>query len=128
MPSVAFTLNGRQVTTEFDDGEHLLEVLRERLGITTIKDGCAPQGVCGCCTMLLDGRILASLVADGLAALGERIAPDVGGAERFFALTGIDVFACPACKTGRLVRGLLDDRPPRHRSEQRACVTQFDTS
>jgi hypothetical protein len=49
-------------------------------------------------------------------------------AERFFALTGIDVFACPACKTGRLVRGPLDDRSPRHRSEQRACATQFDTS
>jgi xanthine dehydrogenase molybdenum-binding subunit len=35
---------------------HFLEVLREQCGITSLKDGCAPQGVCGCCTILVDGR------------------------------------------------------------------------
>ena len=36
-------------------GESLLSVLRERLAITSPKDGCAPQGQCGCCTVLVDG-------------------------------------------------------------------------
>jgi xanthine dehydrogenase molybdenum-binding subunit len=56
MPTVAFALNGREVVVEHDEGEHLLEVLRERLGITSPKDGCSPQGTCGCCTVLVDGR------------------------------------------------------------------------
>jgi xanthine dehydrogenase small subunit len=33
----------------------LLEALREQLGILSPKDGCAPQGQCGCCTVLVDG-------------------------------------------------------------------------
>ena len=39
-----------------DDGASLMEVLRDRLGHTTVKDGCSPQGQCGCCTVLVDGR------------------------------------------------------------------------
>jgi xanthine dehydrogenase molybdenum-binding subunit len=56
MPIVSFHLNGTGVSVDYDDGMHLLEVLRESCGITTVKDGCAPEGVCGCCTVLLDGR------------------------------------------------------------------------
>ena len=37
-------------------GESLLSVLREQLGIVSVKDGCAPQGQCGCCTVLVDGE------------------------------------------------------------------------
>jgi xanthine dehydrogenase molybdenum-binding subunit len=55
MPRVGFVLNGRETTVDYEDGQHFLEVLREDLGITSVKDGCAPQGVCGCCTILLDG-------------------------------------------------------------------------
>lgn len=33
----------------------LLEVLREDLGVRAVKDGCSPQGQCGCCTVLIDG-------------------------------------------------------------------------
>ena len=56
MPTVTFTLNGRETTARFEVGMHLLEVLREECGVTSTKDGCAPQGVCGCCTVLVDGR------------------------------------------------------------------------
>lgn len=34
----------------------LLELLREQLRILSVKDGCAPQGQCGCCTVLVDGQ------------------------------------------------------------------------
>lgn len=37
------------------DGVSLLEALREDLGEKSAKDGCAPQGQCGCCTVLVDG-------------------------------------------------------------------------
>jgi len=38
-----------------DDGASLLEVLREQLGVRSAKDGCSPQGQCGCCTVWVDG-------------------------------------------------------------------------
>ncbi|MFM8304384.1 MAG: (2Fe-2S)-binding protein, partial [Actinomycetota bacterium] len=53
---VAFVCDGHSVTVECGPGESLLSVLRERLGITSVKDGCAPQGQCGCCTVLVDGE------------------------------------------------------------------------
>ena len=39
-----------------DDGASLLDVLRDRIGARSVKDGCAPQGQCGCCTVLVDGQ------------------------------------------------------------------------
>jgi len=56
MPTVTFTLNGRETTARYEEGMHFLEVLREECGITSPKDGCSPQGTCGCCTVLVDGR------------------------------------------------------------------------
>src|SRR5438128_6143044 len=47
-------VDGRQVEVA-DDGGSLLEVLRDRLGVRSPKDGCSPQGQCGCCTVLVDG-------------------------------------------------------------------------
>src|SRR5688572_7923697 len=35
---------------------HLLEVLREECGVVSAKNGCAPEGACGCCLVMIDGR------------------------------------------------------------------------
>ena len=56
MAEITFQLNGQTTTVSYDEGMHFLEVLREYCGVTSVKDGCAPQGVCGCCTILLDGK------------------------------------------------------------------------
>ncbi|HLE60411.1 MAG TPA: 2Fe-2S iron-sulfur cluster-binding protein, partial [Thermoanaerobaculaceae bacterium] len=56
MANVTFRLNGRETTARYEEGMHFLEVLREECGITSPKDGCSPQGVCGCCTVLVDGH------------------------------------------------------------------------
>ena len=56
VPTVTFTLNGRKTTARYEEGMHFLEVLREECGIVSVKDGCAPEGSCGCCTVLVDGR------------------------------------------------------------------------
>ncbi|MGI9598826.1 MAG: (2Fe-2S)-binding protein [Acidimicrobiales bacterium] len=52
--SLDLTVNGEAVEVP-DAGETLLAVLRDRLGLTSAKDGCSPQGQCGCCTVLVDG-------------------------------------------------------------------------
>jgi aerobic-type carbon monoxide dehydrogenase small subunit (CoxS/CutS family) len=38
-----------------EDGISLLDALREELGCRSVKDGCSPQGQCGCCTVWVDG-------------------------------------------------------------------------
>jgi aerobic-type carbon monoxide dehydrogenase small subunit (CoxS/CutS family) len=53
---VAFTCDGTAVEFDAAPGETLLDALRERLGLVGAKDGCAPQGQCGCCTVLVDGE------------------------------------------------------------------------
>ena len=50
-----FELNGTAVTTS-DDHPHLLSALRDELDVLSPKDGCAPSGQCGCCTILLNGK------------------------------------------------------------------------
>ena len=52
--SVAFRVDGREVSVE-DGAASLLDALRESLRIRAPKDGCSPQGQCGCCTVWIDG-------------------------------------------------------------------------
>ena len=62
MPKVSFTLNGKVAAASYEPGMHFLEVLRGDCGIISAKDGCAPEGTCGCCAILIDGRpVLACL-------------------------------------------------------------------
>ena len=53
MRRIAFTLNGRAVECTVEDNETLLYTLRERLSITSVKEGCA-IGECGTCTVLIE--------------------------------------------------------------------------
>ena len=51
-----FILNGAPVSVR-SDHPHLLAALREELDVTSAKDGCSPQGQCGCCTVMIDGKV-----------------------------------------------------------------------
>lgn len=53
--TISFECDGQPVEVA-DDGKSLLEALRDVLDIHTLKDGCSPQGQCGCCTVLIDGQ------------------------------------------------------------------------
>ena len=53
--AVELVVDGRSVTVE-RDGVSLLEALRGEIGSFGAKDGCSPQGQCGCCTVLVDGQ------------------------------------------------------------------------
>ena len=56
MPKIRFNLNGKPTEASYEPGMHLLEVLREECGIVSAKNGCAPEGACGCCLVMIDGR------------------------------------------------------------------------
>ncbi len=71
-PPIAFTVDGRPVEVP-DDGSSLLMVLRERLGLRSAKDGCSPQGQCGCCTVLVDGQPRVACVTPARRVRGRSI-------------------------------------------------------
>lgn len=56
MPTLKFTLNGQPQEVSYETGMHFLEVLREECGVVSPKNGCAPEGACGCCMVMIDGR------------------------------------------------------------------------
>ncbi len=53
---VAFKLNGSEVEVS-PEHPHLLSALREELDVTSAKDGCSPSGQCGCCSVMIDGKV-----------------------------------------------------------------------
>jgi selenium-dependent xanthine dehydrogenase len=73
MASLDLLLNGAPLHVEVRDGETLLETLRTRCGVTSIKDGCQPQGQCGCCLVLVDGNAKVSCAMPAEAARGRSI-------------------------------------------------------
>lgn len=63
---------------EVSEGATLLEVLRDELGLTQVKDGCSPQGQCGCCTVLVDGAARVACVTPVRRVLGRSITTTTG--------------------------------------------------
>ena len=56
-----------------DDGCSLLEALRDRLGRRSAKDGCSPQGQCGCCTVWVDGAARVACVTPARRVAGRSV-------------------------------------------------------
>jgi CO/xanthine dehydrogenase Mo-binding subunit/aerobic-type carbon monoxide dehydrogenase small subunit (CoxS/CutS family) len=122
MPKISFTLNGNRTTCSYEPGMHFLEVLREECGIVSAKNGCAPEGTCGCCAILVDGRpalaclrkpeqieghdvvTLEGVPEDMREVLGEAFVHE-GGVQCGFCIPGIVVRA-----SSMLRQGCTEDR------------------
>jgi aerobic-type carbon monoxide dehydrogenase small subunit (CoxS/CutS family) len=106
---VQFSCDGRQVEVEAGPVESLLSVLREQLGFTSVKDGCAPQGQCGCCTVLVDGEPRVACVTPATRVSGREVTT-VDGLDPSLRDDVADAFAacggsqCGFCTPGILVR------------------------
>jgi selenium-dependent xanthine dehydrogenase len=73
-----FTLNGVPTTAPVDDQHTLLEVLRDLCGVTSVKDGCAPEGSCGACTVLVEGKAVVSCAQKALRFAGREVTTQEG--------------------------------------------------
>jgi xanthine dehydrogenase molybdenum-binding subunit len=106
---IELVLNGERRRVEARSGESLLEVLRERCGIRSTKDGCQPQGQCGCCLALVDGKAITTCAFAAEKAQGAEVVTleGVPSAERemlarsFVAATGLQ---CGFCIPGIALR------------------------
>jgi len=110
---VEFVLNGQPVSVPSEGT--LLSALRDRLGVRSAKDGCAPQGQCGCCTVLVDGQPRVACVTPVSRVSGRAVttlegvddAVRQGWAEALCATGGSQ---CGFCTPGIIMR-LLDVEP-----------------
>jgi xanthine dehydrogenase molybdenum-binding subunit len=121
---VSFTLNSRQVQVDDFADLTLLDVLRDRLGVTSPKNGCAPAGQCGCCTMLVDGLPQFACRTDPATIAGKHITTLEGLSEqdrRLLAECFVRAGAvqCGYCTPGIAMRAhaLLERNPNPSRSE-----------
>jgi len=73
MADLTFTLNGTPFTAQTDEHTSLMQVLREQAGLISPKNGCAPQGSCGACTVLVNGRALSSCVVPARRLSGANV-------------------------------------------------------
>ena len=122
--TVEFRLNGRDRTELIDGGETLLSLLRHRLDVTSLKQGCR-QGTCGACTVIVDGEPRLACVTLAATCGGRSIetAESLPGADGLHPLQRafMDQFAaqCGFCTTGMLMaaKALLDGNPNPTREE-----------
>ena len=70
---IVLKVNGQDRRVEVEAGELLVDVLRDKLGLTGTKKGCS-TGDCGACTVLMDGRPVTSCLVLAAAAEGKEIA------------------------------------------------------
>ena len=113
--AVHFTLNGERVEAQVAPHETLVEVLREEFGLYGARESCG-QGLCGCCTVLVDGvavsgcLYLATLVEGAQVETVERSATLDEVQEAFIERSA---FQCGFCTPGfvLMTRQLLAENP-----------------
>ena len=131
MPGVHVTTTINGDATEFvcHPGETLLEVLRNRMGLTGAKEGCG-TGDCGACSVTVDGQLVCSCLVLGAEVEGSKVNTVEGLAdgntlhplqERFIEHAALQ---CGVCTPGFLVaaKALLDRNPSPSEEEIRFAL------
>jgi carbon-monoxide dehydrogenase small subunit len=121
---VDLEVSGRRVEVMVRPLQTLQSVLREQLGVTSVKEGCR-QGGCGSCTVLVDGEPVLSCLLPAQDAAGrtvttvEGVTPPEGLAPVQEAFLDSNAFQCGYCTPGMvmLTTALLEHRPHPSRAE-----------
>ncbi|MEU1553770.1 (2Fe-2S)-binding protein [Streptomyces scabiei] len=108
---VTVTVNGRRHALTVDNRTSLLDLLRERLGLTGSKKGC-DAGACGACTVLVEGRRVNGCLTLAVRLDGAEVTTIEGLAkgERLHPLQQAfidqDAFQCGYCTPGQIMSGV----------------------
>ena len=128
--AIRLTVNGEDHRLEVPPWTALLDVLRERLGLTGTKKGC-DHGQCGACTVILDGRrinscLVLACVKDGSAITTvEGLSPDGKLHPVQEAFIEHDAFQCGYCTPGQICSavGLIEEGKARSQNEIRELMS-----
>ncbi len=116
--TIHLKVNGRDHDVQVQPQRLLVDCLRYDLGLTGTKEGCS-VGVCGACTVLVDGRMVASCIMLAVAADGCEITT-IEGLSRDGGLHPLQQsfidhggFQCGICTPGQIMaaKALLDEVP-----------------
>jgi len=116
---VAFTVNGQVRSVEVAGRRTLAEALRYDLGLTGTKEGCS-VGVCGACTVLMDGQMISSCLTLAILADGKELRTVEGLAQPDGTLSPVQQafidyggFQCGICTPGMVTAAtaLLEANP-----------------
>ncbi|MBN1548962.1 MAG: (2Fe-2S)-binding protein [Syntrophaceae bacterium] len=130
MKTLKFILNGDEIEVGVRDSETLLEVLRNRLGLTGTKQGC-DQGECGSCTVLLDGLPVLSCLTLAIRVENHRVTTIEGLAQGGklhpvqTAFHEAGAIQCGFCTPGMVLtaKALLDRNPKAGRQEIKEALS-----
>jgi carbon-monoxide dehydrogenase small subunit len=123
------TVNGRMHTLDTAPAATLLDVLRDRMGMTGTKEGCV-EGECGACTVLIDGQPVDSCLYAAQAATGKQVTTieGIGDADSATplqeAMVRTGAVQCGFCTPGFVMTltALLDENPRPDETEVRRAL------
>jgi aerobic-type carbon monoxide dehydrogenase small subunit (CoxS/CutS family) len=116
---ISFTLNGSKIDVAANSHQTLLELLRESLHMTGIKEGCG-EGECGACTVLIDGMAVNSCLFPAFEVAGKTVTTVEGITGKRNQLSDIQqafvdsgAIQCGFCTPGMVLstKALLDTHP-----------------
>lgn len=112
---ISLTVNGKKYRVDAAPDSKLLWVLREKLGLSGTKFGCG-AGMCGACTVLIDGKARRSCVTSVSSVKGKKIVTIEGLPESHplkQAWIAEQVPQCGYCQPGQIMQaaGLLKEHP-----------------
>jgi xanthine dehydrogenase YagT iron-sulfur-binding subunit len=101
---LSLRINGSEHVLDVDPRVTLLDLLRERLGLTGSKKGC-DQGQCGACTVLADGRRIVACLALAVSYDGAEVVTIEGLEDHPLQRAFIehDAFQCGYCTPGQIM-------------------------
>lgn len=118
MTRIAFTLNGDKVTAEIEPQHNLVEVLQRQFNLMGARESCG-QGMCGCCTVLVNGSAVSGCLYLGAFADGADVVTiehlacgdQLSAVQEAFVEAG--AFQCGYCTPGFILMAtqLLDEVP-----------------
>jgi carbon-monoxide dehydrogenase small subunit len=130
METIDLTINGDRVEARIDPGTTLQQFLHETLGMTGTKEGCG-AGLCGCCTVMVDGMAVKSCLVLALQVRGRSV-QTIEGLEQDEVLDPVQTafiengaIQCGYCSAGMIMssKALLQENPHPSESQVRHALS-----
>ena len=130
METLDLTINGERVEARIEPGTTLQQLLHDTLGMTGTKEGCG-AGLCGCCTVRVDGMAVKSCLILALQVRGRSV-QTIEGLAREDVLDPVQqsfiengAIQCGYCSAGMIMssKALLEESPHPSESQVRHALS-----